>query len=232
MALRSIVLFSSIAISCLASLACSDSDGETPSGTGGESGAGGSGSGASGSGGSGAGGSGAGDKCTVSPNASAAAVSFKTDVMPIFGFSCAGTSCHSGTRPKAGLYLGPKCDFAQGKCTYPSVPNTGNPSAGQPLTDEDILNTYNDLMEASVTAPAVKRVVPSDPGASFMIDKVAGIQNDKGLTCTNTESNPDVGPCGQWMPYTGGPLCKTGMTAQTTRVDVLVNWVAQGAKNN
>jgi len=224
MSARTFVLFTSIVLSSAASIACGD-DAAEPSGTGGTPGSGGSSSGGSSSGG------GNGDKCEVKVNPSAAPVSFKDNVMPIFGFACAGSSCHSGSRPKAELFLGPKCEFdsATKGCNYPTTADPSKPEGPQPLTAEDLNKVYADLMENSVTAPAVKRIAANDPDASFLIDKVAGIHNDKNLTCQNTETNAEVGPCGQYMPYTGGPLCKTGSTGPA-RVETIVNWVAQGAK--
>lgn len=224
MSSRSFVLFTSIVLSCSAAVACGDDEGGKD-GTGGAPGSG----GAQGSGGSGSGG---GDTCPVEPNSSAPAVSFKTDVMPIFGFACAGSACHSTGR-KAGLYLGPKCDFdsATRKCNYPTAADP-DPNKSQPLTDANVLEVYNALKEASKTAPAVKRVEPGDADASFLVDKVAGIQNDKSLSCTNQDPNvAKAGPCGDPMPLVGGPLCNTGSTGQT-RLDTIVNWVAQGAPNN
>jgi hypothetical protein len=225
MSARTFVLFSSITLSCLASFACS-SDGNGTEGTGGSPGSGGSQQGSGGGGGA------ENPTCKVSVNASAAPLSFKDDVMPIFGFACAGSSCHSGSRPKADLFLGPKCDYSNGDCIWPDQPNTDNPAAGQPITQADIDKVHSQLLASSLTASAAKRVVPSDPDASFLVDKIAGIQNDKGLTCTNTETNAEVGPCGQWMPYTGGPLCGRGSASGQARVDTIVNWIAQGAKNN
>lgn len=221
MAARSIALFS-IALSGVLPLACSGRDPGSPAGTGGGAGAG--GAGAQGTGGDGG-------KCAVTPSAGAPAVFFRSDVMPIFGFSCAGSQCHSGTRPKAGLSLGPRCDPMGTDCVWPSQPNTDNPSAPQPITEGDFQNVYDALMAPSVTAPAVKRVVPGKPEASFLVDKIAGTQNDKGYACTNTGNDPTVGVCGDHMPQTVGPLCSTGKTGPD-RVAAIVNWIAQGAANN
>lgn len=191
-----------------------------------------SGNGAGGAPGSGGAGGNSNGECAVNVDASAAPVSFKDDVMPIFGFGCAGDQCHSGSRPKGNLFLGPKCDFKDGTCTWPATPNTENPSAGQPITDADIRNVHGALREASATAPAVKRVVPGDPAASFLVDKIVGIQNSKGYACTNTDSaSAASGACGGPMPRSFDSLCDTGSSGQS-RVNTIVNWIAQGAEND
>jgi hypothetical protein len=169
----------------------------------------------------------------VNVNASAAKVSYKSDVLPIFGLSCAGSSCHSNsTRPKAGLFLGPKCDPVQGgPCTYPAAPNP-DATRSQPLTPANIIESWAGLREASATAPAVKRIVPGDPDASFIVYKILGIQNDQGLTCTSTDATgAAAGPCGGAMPAGYESLCDLGASGQS-KVDVIVNWIAQGAENN
>jgi hypothetical protein len=170
-------------------------------------------------------------ECAVNADSSAAPVAFKTQVMPIFGRHCAGSSCHSTSgRSKAGLYLGPKCNDVGGVCTYAAAPDTENPNESQPLTDANVMEVWTALRAASATAPAVKRVEAGNVEASFLVDKIVGTQSDKNLTCTNTDG-AGTEPCGVPMPYLSDSLCAVGASGQG-KVNTIVNWIAQGAENN
>jgi len=225
---RSLLLFSLGLASSLALTACSGTDDPSPSGTGGMVGATGgmvgATGGAPGSGGAqasggatGSGGAATTDACgldfaTLPPNAP---VSLKDDLLPIFGLSCAGTSCHSAPTKKGGLYLGPKCDFdtaAKWSCKFPTAPNT-DPEASQPVTQQVLDDVWASLMENAKTvtgpAPVVKRVTPGAPQTSFLIDKTSDKQNQRGYVCVNTDPKPGAaGTCGcSWQATrsTAGP---------------------------
>ena len=81
------------------------------------------------------------------------------------------------------------------------------------------------LLENSVNAPTMKRVVPGDVGASFLAYKISGAT---ALACVNAmcSSGASVGtsvPCGDPMPTAG---IGTLTAAQRT---MIIDWIAQGA---
>jgi hypothetical protein len=165
--------------------------------------------------------------------ASAPAVSFTTDLLPMFGQSCVASDCHNSHDMKAGLDLGNKCDYdanAKWKCTFPATPTDPNDltkSAPDDPTTKAAM--YASLMGASKTAPALMRVKPGDPANSFLMLKLAGQQNMKGLACMNQDTSRDMTPCGGFMPLTGSMYCE-GTTRP--RFDAIAAWIAQGALNN
>lgn len=260
---RTLLLFSFGLASAIAMNACSSEDdgpsGPTPS-TGGVGGVGGAGGGPVGTGGvvtgnggigtgtggvgtgtggvSGSGGGGSTDACTLNfaTLPANAPVSLKDDLMPIFGLSCAGDSCHSAPTKKAGLFLGPKCDFQEGakwSCVFPAAPNAT--SGAQPLTPQIIDEVHASLLAnaMTVTGPApVKRVNPGSPETSFIIDKTSDKQNAKGYQCTNTDPKPgQATTCGDVMPLNGDPLCRSGRTGGQ-KYTALAQWIKNGAPKN
>jgi hypothetical protein len=140
-------------------------------------------------------------------------VAFRADVMPILHRSCAlSSSCHDSDRPQAGLVLGDPCDA--GVCPT--------------LSESAITAIYDNLLEASLTAPAVKRVVLNKPAESFLLDKMADVQNQKGYACTPQASG--VEGCGTGMPPSGPALCNQSDGQE--RFDSIAAWVLQGASND
>jgi hypothetical protein len=249
--------------SALALGACSSDTGENngAGGTAGIPGAGGGGTGGTGggtagtpvtTGGTGAGGTtggGAGGGGTAgfkdcsqinyADYASQPPVSFKNDVMPIFGMSCVVSDCHNPHDGKAGLHLGPKClyDVPTKKCNYPTAPNgdASDWSMPQPLTDDLRNQAYNDLMGMSdtVTSPSVPRVKPMDPAGSFLMNKLDDTENMKGYTCTNADPSHETSPapaCGVAMPQNQMMLCATA--SARVKFDAIAAWIVQGAMNN
>ena len=159
-------------------------------------------------------------------------VSFRDDVMPVFGLMCAVSSCHTGGTPAAHLYLGVHCQYdakARQSCRFVDVPDPNG--TYQPLTESVLDSVRAALLSPSVTAPAVARVVPGNPGASFLVDKIAGTQGDRGYDCTAAQS-PGVSnqPCGVTMPFGSDPLCM--IASDTSRFDAVVTWIAQGARDD
>jgi hypothetical protein len=163
------------------------------------------------------------------------AVSFRNDILPMFGLSCVTSDCHSPQDYRAELNLGFKCAYdatAKWKCTFPAQ---SNPDPTMPQQDDAhaIDAIYMGLMQPSTTVQSqtVYRVKPGDPENSFLVLKLADQQNSRGYSCVNQdpshESNPP--PCGVSMPQGGDPFC-TG-SAQT-RFNAIVAWIAQGAPNN
>jgi len=78
----------------------------------------------------------------------------------------------------------------------------------------------------------VKRVTPSKPEESFVVDKLADVQNSQPYSATCDNQDPvksKEGPCGDKMPAVGnGALC----AASPDRFKAVVQWIAQGAKKN
>lgn len=110
-------------------------------------------------------------------------------------------SCHDAAR-SGGLYLGPRADLAP------------EPDAA---TRAEI---HAQLLAPSVTAPAVARVQPGAPKASFLLIKIDGCQDDVELECER--QGLVGGPCGQSMP------AYITLLAPEQR-DVFRRWIIQGA---
>jgi hypothetical protein len=129
-------------------------------------------------------------------------VSLAEDVMPIFQGACNFQSCHDMDRrptPLAQLALGPRSSTA---------------------TEAQLQSVLDNLINvASATAPEARRVVPGDPGASFLVQKMAGTHDEQGYACTPQ----DVGAtgCGTAMPPASAPFC------ESDRFNVIVRWIAQ-----
>jgi hypothetical protein len=209
----------------------------------GMAGAGGSGAGGTGGGGTSGGGGGATSGCGTdcmhidySCYKGMAPVSFKTDILPMFGLSCVTSDCHSPRDHKAGLNLGNKCAYdanAKWKCTFPAAPVDPNDSTKPAPDDPIIMDIYNSVMGVAMTVNGgtVKRVVAGDPGNSFLLLKLADQQNSKGYMCTNAdpshESSPP--PCGVAMPQNQELYCQG---TYRPRFDAIAAWIAQGAMNN
>ena len=152
-------------------------------GTGGSS-AGGTGGGGAGTGGSPGTGTGGSDKgCQTfdyaNYRAPAAAISLKTDIVPIFQGSCSlSSSCHSD------------------KSMQP--PRLG-PSIG--MVDAAGLQTIRaELLAASPQVPALKFVSPGKPEESYLMNKIDGTWNCMGFACRTADG------CGVRMPQLLQPL--------------------------
>jgi hypothetical protein len=216
--------------------ACGGGDGGKQ-GTGGAAGMGGAGGvGAAGGGGVAGGSAGMASDCAHLDYASykgGDAVSFKDDVLPIVGFACTASSCHNPDTHKAGLNLGWHCNYkpsVKWTCEFPAVPDPDNQTT-KPDDAATIAAVY-----ASLTMPAttvnggtVMRVAPGDPENSFLVVKLANLQNMKGYMCTNQDPAASSEPCGTSMPISADPYCQ-GSTRP--RFDALARWIAQGAPNN
>jgi len=163
------------------------------------------------------------------------AMSFRNDILPIFGLSCVTSDCHAPQDARAGLNLGYKCSYdanAKWKCTFPAESNP-DPTVPQADNDATIAAVYANLLAPARTVAGgiVDRVKASDPANSFLVLKLADQQNSRGYACFNQdpshESNPL--PCGVSMPQGTDPLCSGTSRA---RFDAVVAWIAQGAPNN
>jgi hypothetical protein len=144
-----------------------------------------------------------------------AAVSFGTDIMPIFQGGCTLASvCHGQMNniSEENLYLGQN--------------GAGGGSA-------DIQAVYSGLVGvASKEDPSMNLVAAGDPSKSYLWHKVYGDQNSNPSVasgCANAPSPcPDCNastPCGGSQPYLGGVLGGADLCA-------IKNWIGQGAQNN
>lgn len=162
-------------------------EGEDPGGTGSATsgGTGGTGGGTGGAGNAGAGGMGKGGPpgCQTfdyaNYQAPAAAVSLKTDILPIFvGGSCTLTGCHSDKSAQ--------------------VPKLG-PANG--MADAAGLQAIrNALVGNSEQVPVLKIVSPGKPDESYLMNKIDGTVSCMGFDCKTAED------CGVRMPPLPQPL--------------------------
>jgi hypothetical protein len=76
------------------------------------------------------------------------------------------------------------------------------------------------------------RVKPGDPNNSFLMLKLANLQNSRGLMCTNQDASHEMnpGPCGVSMPQGNDPWCE-GVSARP-KLDAIGQWIANGAPMN
>jgi hypothetical protein len=171
------------------------------------------------------------------PNA--AQVSFTNDILPMFGLSCVTSDCHNSadSQPRAGLPLGHKCAYdmaAKWKCTFPAAPADPNDLASMPAPNDaaTVMAIYQALMMPSKTAPAMARVKPGDPSNSFLMLKLANLQNSRMLTCMNQDSSHEMnpGPCGVNMPQGADPWCDS--MSSRPKMDAIGQWIANGAPMN
>jgi hypothetical protein len=172
-----------LSVTLAAIAACSSNVGGSGSGGGGEGGEGGSGAAStSGSGGAG----GAGVQCFdySAWDGSAPAVSFQTDVLPIFRTACGlSAACHGDPNgPVSQPYLGP--------------PN----SAGQ-ATPENIAAIFADIVGVQAAQGAGMAIVePGKPQESFLMHKTDGTLACEPVACGIK--------CGGSMPLGSIPLPK------------------------
>lgn len=137
---------------------------------------------------------------------SSPAVSFQGEVMPIFQRACNFSSCHGKeVGSKAELYLGP------------------NTSGGDPDAATRTAIIQGIVGQPSLTASSMNLVTASDPANSFLMVKMDGCQNARGLTCDPQAT--DTEPCGDSMPQRADLLCPDER-------DTVRRWIAQGAADN
>jgi len=137
-------------------------------------------------------------------------VSFREDLIPLFGERCTFGGCHDGRETTGQLRLGDPCvyDAAHGVCTL-----------GPDSTSLEVATiVHGNLLSPSNAAPNLKRAEPYRLDESFMLYKLSGCQNafPERTGCTK---------CGDPMPPIE-PL-------RTSEPDVFVliaRWIAQGAQ--
>jgi hypothetical protein len=142
------------------------------------------------------------------------AVSFSTDVMPVFAKSCTLSSvCHGqmNNAPEENLYLGP---------------NYGG-------TNADADAVYRMLVGVpSKEDPSMSLVAAGDTSGSYLWHKVIGDQNTLAADCAKaTMACYDCTastPCGTLMPYLGEPL----EVDTPEYLCTIESWISEGAPNN
>ena len=143
----------------------------------------------------------------------AAAVSFKSDVIPVFQMSCTLTSvCHGqmGNVGEESLYLG----------------------ENQGATDANAV--YGMLVGvAAKEDPSMPLVTANSTDNSYLYHKLLGDQNTLAASCMKAASmcSPDCNPqqpCGGLMPYSGELLSATDPAFLCT----IKTWIDTGAQNN
>ena len=158
------------------------------------------------------------------------AVTFSTDVLPIFQGSCGlSAACHGCdgvnnagcTTPGYQPFLG--TSLTDPKMTTAQIAAIFSTAVGQPAQ----LQTST-LDGSMVGNPDMSIIKASDPANSFMMYKLDGAfpmpDNTMEVTCS-TLTCASATSCGQAMPA-GGPAI--GLTDRNT----IRSWIAQGAKND
>lgn len=132
------------------------------------------------------------------------AVSFKTDVLPIFEQSCSlSASCHgSPTNPETAAGYQPYLGEVSPETTPSDVALIFSTNVGQ----------------ASHRAPALKIIDPGSPETSFLMNKIDGALECASVSCTG-------GSCGTIMPQGSDVM-------ELSRRDVVRQWIQEGAQNN
>jgi hypothetical protein len=183
-------------------------------------------------GGTGGTGGGSAPGCELPDGAGTEPVSFRNDVLPIFGLSCAIGPCHGAMEKEANLFLAPACKYnaATMKCEF-AAPGT-EPLPGQDeLTDEVVAQILANLVGVpSGTIGSVERVKAGAPMESFLIQKVTDQQNALGHVGCVKQFADAMGECGDAMPPTGQALCE--QKGGPERVALIARWIAQGALDN
>jgi hypothetical protein len=143
-------------------------------------------------------------------DAGAPAVSFRRDLMPLFGERCTFGGCHDGRETTGQLRLGDPCvyDPLRGVCAL--EPDSTSPEVARLI--------HANLLSPSNAAPALKRAEPYRLDLSFMLFKLSGCQNafPERTGCTR---------CGDLMPP-ADPLRASAPEVFTT----IARWIEQGAE--
>lgn len=140
---------------------------------------------------------------------------FWNEVQPIFGdqddyqisFNQDGSVASAEDSDGDGLVGPGKCSFChyQGTPNPPELSAPGNRATNVFKTDVGIVNVK------ALWQPRALRVVPGDPDESFLVKKVEADEAEGGL--------------GAPMPYSFSPL-------DQHQIDVVRQWIQEGAKNN
>ena len=161
------------------------------------------------------------------------AVSFQTQVLPIFRASCGlSSSCHGcDAMNEPGCTTGGFNPFLG--VSSAAMPGPLSTAQMQAIIDQTVGKTAS-TQTSSVDPPAVvgdpdlKIIAASDPQHSFMMYKLDGDPNaadpNAQVSCVTLTCATSKG-CGLAMP-SGGP-----QLPQSER-DTIRRWIAQGAKNN
>ena len=149
------------------------------------------------------------------------AVSFKTDVLPVFQMSCTvSNSCHGqmNSAPEEDLYLGENSSVS---ATDPNVVYKGLVSVPAKEDPSMPLITAGSL-DNSFLWQKVAVIGTTNPGPSASL--LAGCAAVPASQQCTTDCNSST-PCGGLMPYLGNALDPDLACA-------LQSWIVQGAQNN
>jgi hypothetical protein len=105
------------------------------------------------------------------------------------------------------------------------------PPAPAVNSTEDLKTIWMGFVNVTSTEDTYEDVVtPGSPSTSFMLNKLNGTQAALDAEATDQCLRGDLGDCGSQMPL---PLTGTTIVplAQTD-IDLICNWIEQGAKNN
>jgi len=157
-------------------------------------------------------------------------ISFKDDLMPIFGLSCVASSCHDMAARKADLVLGDPSACGPSVSCYDPTAKWLYRFPG-PIPDALLSTVYKNLVDVPSTVVAsVRRVAPGDPNHSFLVDTLVGTENSSPYSSQCKNPNPEIvqSPCGGDMPLNTANLCED----DPAKVQAIVQWIAQGAQMN
>jgi hypothetical protein len=152
------------------------------------------------------------------------AVSFKTDVLPVFQMSCTlSNECHGqmNNAPEESLYLGENSSVS---ATDPNAVYNGLVNVAAKENPSMPLITAGSL-DNSFLWQKVAVIGTTDPGPSASL--LAGCTAAPAPQCSDCNGST---PCGVLMPYQGEPL---SINTQGAALQcALQSWIVQGAKNN
>ena len=132
--------------------------------------------------------------------------SFADDVMPIFQQACNFTACHA-TEDSSGNPVNAMEDLGLGPVSMVTP------------TADHLSAVHSAIVGAGSNQSSLSMVAAGDPGASWLLVKV---EYDDLQACS---TNGCESGCGDRMPL-------NSMALSTAQLDVLRQWIADGAQNN
>jgi hypothetical protein len=96
-------------------------------------------------------------------------VSFRMDLLPLFGVRCTFGGCHDGRETTGQLRLGDPCVYDPARAVCTLGPDSTSPEVAAII--------HGNLLSPSNAAPALKRAEPYRLDRSFMLYKLSGCQN-------------------------------------------------------
>lgn len=128
-----------------------------------------------------------------------------------FVVSCAIAACgESGTEPGEVSFSQQIQPILTDRCAFGGCHASTSPAAGQSLAEG--LSYMSTVNVPSEELPSMHRVEPGDPDQSYLVHKIQG-------------THLDVGGSGLRMPRGQEPL-------SDDQIQLIRNWILQGARNN